>query len=138
VHDDAERPDGIPAQAVAVVPGSSLRQRDFTLTHAAAGDGTAPPAEHPAVIVLATVNDGPAAWLQAGQALASVLLRAADHGLQAQPLGQVTDAETDRVVLRSELGLISTPQLVLRLGYADGRPLTARRTVDDVLRPVAH
>lgn len=126
-------PDGIPATALATAAGSSLRQRDFTLSHAAATDGSAPAADHPAVFVLATVDDDPASWLRAGQALAAVVLRAADHGVQAQPLGQVTDVLAYRLRLRAVLGLVSRPQLVLRMGYATSRAATPRRVVDDVL-----
>lgn len=136
VHDGG-RADGIPREALQMAPGSSLRQRDFTLSHPAAVDGSLPAAEHPAVVVLTTDADAPAAWLRGGQALAAVLLRAADHGVQAQPLGQVTDVLAFRLGLRSVLGLVGVPQLVLRMGYATHTPVTPRRTVDDFLVAVA-
>ena len=63
----------------------------------------APAAEHPEVVVLTTDGDDPESWLHGGQALASVLLHAADGGLQAQPLGQVTDVLAYRLGLRSAL-----------------------------------
>jgi hypothetical protein len=137
VHFGSPVEDGIPASAVASVPGSSLRQRDFTLTHPAGVDGSAPHPDRPAVVVLTTEGDEPRAWLRAGQALAAVLLRAADHGVQAQPLGQVTDVLAYRLALRGALGILGTPQLVLRMGFAARSPVTPRRVVDDVLLAVA-
>lgn len=137
VHSDPERDDGIPVAAATVVKGSDLRQRDFTLDQPPALDGTLPRSDHPQVLVLATTDDGPAAWLRSGRALAALLLHAADHGVQAQPLGQVTDADSDRAVLRVELGLVAIPQLVLRLGYAPRLALTPRRPVESVMAAVA-
>jgi hypothetical protein len=127
--------DGIPPQAVAEDPlrGSSLRLRDFTLTHPERSSGEAPAAEEPAVVVLTTRQDGPRAWLEAGQALGSVLLHAAAEGVQAQPLGQVVDLPGPRAQLARALGLTGTPQMVLRLGYAAAQAQTARRGLADVL-----
>ena len=125
------QPDGVPLDAAVTVPGSSLRQRDFALTRTEA-TGT-PAAEHPAVVVVASEDDTPLSWLRAGQALAAVLLRAADHGVQAQPLGQVTDVLAYRLGLRSALGMVALPQLVLRMGFAVGTAPTPRRAVEDVL-----
>jgi nitroreductase len=133
VHDGTVRGDGIPTAALVEAPGSSLRQRDFTLEHPAAMDGSAPRPDRPAVVVLSTDGDDPRSWLRAGQALASVLLNAADHGIQAQPLGQVTDVLAYRVALGRTLGIMGWPQMVLRMGYAGRSPVTPRRTVDDVL-----
>ena len=136
VHESAARADGIPVAAVAQAAGSSLRQRDFTLGHPAALDGSAPAPDQPAVVVLTTDDDEPISWLRAGQALAAMLLRAADLGVQAQPLGQVTDILAYRLGLRQTLGLMGLPQLVLRMGYAPTGPTTARRPVNEVLASV--
>jgi hypothetical protein len=137
VHETQMHADGIPLAALTTAPGSSLRQRDFTLSHPSALDGSAPRSDRPAVVVLTTEGDEPASWLRAGQALAAVLLQAADHGVQAQPLGQVTDVLTYRLGLRGALGILGMPQLVLRMGYAANSTVTPRRKVDDVLVSVA-
>jgi hypothetical protein len=137
VHDGSVRGDGIPTAALGEAPGSSLRQRDFTLEHPAGVDGSAPRPDRPAVVVLSTDDDEPRSWLRAGQALASVLLNAADHGVQAQPLGQVTDVLAYRFGLGRTLGIRGWPQMVLRMGYATRSPVTPRRTVDEVLVSVA-
>lgn len=137
---DEGAPDGVPVAATGLVHGSTLRQRDFTLADPASLDGTSPPAEHPAIVVLATSADDPDSWLRAGQALAVALLRAADHGVQAQPLGQVTDLPAYRVRLGTRLGLVSIPQLVLRMGFPDSPPArigTPRRAVEQMFATVA-
>lgn len=137
VQRDATALDGLTAASLATAPGSSLRQRDFTLTHAPASDGSAPIADHPMVCVLVTQEDDQAAWLRAGQALAAVLLRAAAAGIQAQPLGQVTDLLAYRLRLGTALGVLGRPQLVLRMGYAQHAGAAPRRAVEDLLAPVA-
>jgi hypothetical protein len=133
---DGTTGDGIPTDAIDRVSGSALRQRSF---ESSGSSPTTPPpvAEHPAVVVLVTDDDEPSSWLQAGQALASVLLHAADHGVQAQPLGQVTDVVGYRLGLRRALGILGMPQLVLRMGYAGKTMPTPRRPVADVLSTVA-
>ena len=128
---------GIPPQAVQEDPGrgSSLRLRDFTLTHPEHAAGGAPTPDDPAVVVLTSRGDGPLAWLRAGQALGAVLLHAAAEGVQAQPLGQVVDRSGPRTALARSLGLTGVPQMVLRLGYASAHAATPRREVEDVLVP---
>lgn len=132
-------PDGIPTAALAGDPerGSSLRLRDFAHTGSRPAGGEPPVAEKPAVVLIVTDQDDPRAWLQAGQALGAVLLRAAQDGVMAQPLAQATDFPAARARLRKTLGLVGTPQMALRLGYAAGTAATPRRDVDDVLTQAA-
>jgi len=98
-----------------------------------AGLGAGAGGRAPDVAVLTTVGDSPQACLRAGQALGLLLLHMAVHGVQGQPLGQVTDTEGPRRRLAAVLGLVGVPQLVLRLGYASGHVATTRRALDDVL-----
>lgn len=129
--------NGIPPRAMQEDPGhgSSLRLRDFTLTHPEHSSGDAPTQDDPALVVLTSRGDGPLAWLRAGQALGAVLLHAAAEGVQAQPLGQVVDRSGSRMALARSLGLTGIPQMVLRLGYASAQAATPRRDVEDVLTP---
>jgi nitroreductase len=90
-------------------------------------------AEHPTLVLLTTVADTPYDWLLAGRALSALLLQAAHEGVAAQPLGQVSDVPSTRVELRGELGVIGVPQMLLRLGHAEGPLETPRRPVDEVL-----
>jgi hypothetical protein len=85
------------------------------------------------VVVVSTLDDTPAAWLRAGQALGLLLLDAAAAGVQAQPLGQVTDLPGPRRRLAAVLGLRGVPQLVLRLGVVSAHGSTPRRPVDEVV-----
>ena len=135
IHDGPAE-DGIPREGLPVDPerGSSLRLRDFELTGPGPGGGEPPVAEHPTVVVVLTDDDTPLSWLQAGQALGAVLLRAAQGGVLAQPLGQVTDTLEYRLRLRHALGVLGIPQLALRMGYATtASASTPRRSIDDVL-----
>lgn len=127
--------DGIPPAAVTSPAGrgSSLQLRDFTLGGPARPSGEVPVAEHPDVVVLTSGVDDPEGWLRAGQALGALLLRAARDGVQAQPLGQVTDLPWWRTRLAVVLDLVGTPQLVLRLGYARAVARTPRRALEEVL-----
>lgn len=126
--------DGLPPTAVGADPttASPLRLRDFTLSHPERCGARAPAVE-PAVVVLTTQQDGPQAWLRAGQAMGSVLLHAAAQGVQGQPLGQVTDLPGPRAALTRSLGLSGLPQLVLRLGRVQVHASTPRRDLSDVV-----
>lgn len=134
IHDGPAE-DGIPRAALPTDPerGSSLRLRDFELSGPAPCGDEPPDAEHPAVVVILTDDDTPLSWLQAGQAVGAVLLRAAEEGVLAQPLAQVTDTLEYRLRLRTALGVLGTPQLALRMGYASASASTPRRSIADVL-----
>jgi len=135
--------DGIARAALPEDPerGSSLRLRDFTAGTGAPREGAAagdpPIAEHPDVMVLLSRDDSTLSWLLAGRALGAVLLRAAQDGVMAQPLGQVTDATVPRERLADALGLLAVPQLVLRLGHTSSAGQAGRRELADVWSPAA-
>jgi hypothetical protein len=81
----------------------------------------------PTLAALTTARDGLACWLTAGQALAAVLLRAAEDGVQAAYLNQAVQVPELRERLRATLGVPGRPQVLLRLGYtAVHRPATPR------------
>lgn len=131
-----ERTDGIP---VAAVDGGADRAEEVPgrrfLPDVGAEDPTPRAAEHPALLLLTTVGDGPEDWVRAGMALSAVLLEGTEIGLAAQPIGQVTDVPHERARLRADLRLVGVPQLLLRVGRArvDGGLMTPRRPVDGVL-----
>lgn len=135
---DPASADGLPVDVVNLrADGSTVRQRDFVGQHPEGVDGSQPAADRPLLLVVGTAQDDTESWLRAGQALAAVLLVAADVDVQAQPLGQVTDTTGYRRRLQSALSMIAMPQLVLRMGRAPrAAAATPRRDLEDVLVPV--
>ena len=133
--------EGVPDAAVPA-PDAPPRGSDFTLRDFSAGappppthpaDDDPPTPEHPLVVVIGTHDDSPDDWARAGMALGRVLLQATVDGLTASPMTQVVEVERFRAALRHDLGLVGMPQIVLRIGYGQGRMTTRRRPVEDVL-----
>jgi hypothetical protein len=92
-----------------------------------------------AVLALCTETDDAAAWLDAGEALSAVWLRATVGGLSVVPLSQVVEVTETRTALQHDvLAGSGVPQLLLRIGwqevYRPELPPTPRRSVDEVLR----
>lgn len=137
---DDDSPDGIPPGAVGATPvqrrASSLRLRDFTAgSPGEAGDASdePPPPEHPLPVIIGTVGDDAGSWLVAGQTLGRLLLEATARGIGSSPMTQVLEVVPMRTMLVNALGLLGYPQMLLRLGYESGQPLTGRRPLADVL-----
>lgn len=137
--------DGIPHSAAADVDphrrASNYRLRDVDPGRAAASPGGGddpPPAERPVVLVLGSIDDTPAAWVEAGRSLGRLLLATAAAGLVASPMSQALELAGTRARLSADLG-VSNPQMVLRIGYpVDEQPggPARRRPVDDVFTSV--
>jgi nitroreductase len=144
---DSAAVDGVPVDAV---PGGDPHQRpsnwtirDFVVgsrpqgfAHAHDPDAPPPEVERPTVVLMGTDGDDRYDWLQAGRALARVLLIATSAGIAASPLTQALDWPATRTRLRSRLSLIGHPQMLLRMGYPqEGAPVASsgRRPVDEVL-----
>ncbi|MDQ6648870.1 MAG: hypothetical protein M3Z02_01925 [Actinomycetota bacterium] len=146
-HERAE--EGIPDAAVPDTPGSRRGSdyllRDFdaatptepgTAERDAGGDEP-PASEDPLVVVLGTGGDTREDWLRAGMALERVLLQATVDDLAASPLSQVIEVPRMRAGLRRELGVIGVPQVVLRVGYGQGRMTTWRRSAGKTLSDIS-
>ena len=149
--------DGVPGHAQAVLdpaprPGAPparhprpqepaderLPQRDFGIPGTLPGGGPLPTA----TAVLITRADGPADWLQAGQALDRLLLHAASRWVFARLQSQPLETPRFRTEIRSRLDLSGVPQLLLQFGRANIAPATARRppaefTMSDRSQPPA-
>ncbi|HEY8480818.1 MAG TPA: hypothetical protein VIL71_13415 [Spirillospora sp.] len=86
------------------------------------------------VLLLVSAGDEPADWLRSGQALQRMLLRAAEHDLSAAYHTQALQVPELRDFIRTRFCGRAYPQLLLRLGVAEGEVLTSvRRPVEDVL-----
>jgi nitroreductase len=91
------------------------------------------PAGEQCLFVLGTRDDGPAAWLRAGQALERVLLEVASAGFTARPLIAAIEVACTYDTLRDDLGLTVHPHLLLRVGRARSAPATRRRRLVEVI-----
>jgi nitroreductase len=148
VRTDPGAEDGVPITAVphedpATRPSNWLI-RDFVAGDRP-GNGFLPPedpdapppaVERPTVLLLGTVNDDRAAWLEAGRAMGHLLLSATSAGLAASPLTQALDWAATRERLRTRLRLVGHPQMLLRVGYPPAEEpgaASGRRPVEDVL-----
>ena len=129
--------DGVPAHAYPAARGREtgrLPQRDFDLGR---GWGLLPPGGSPAQVtaILMTSGDHEEDWLQAGQALQRLLLRAASQwvfaNLQTEPL----QAPATRSLIQYSLALPGWPQMLLQLGVARTTHPTARRPVSELAGP---
>jgi len=85
------------------------------------------------LLVLGAERDTTRGWLEAGQALAALLLRATALGLSASYLNQPVEVESLRPRLAEVVGGRPYPQLIIRLGYGPDVRGTPRRPVEDVL-----
>jgi hypothetical protein len=129
--------DGVPAHAFPAEPSREagrLPQRDFDLGRGLGLVPTGGPAA-PVMAVLFTPGDSEEDWLNAGQALQRLLLRAASQwvfaSLNTQPLEDVGT----RALIRDRLALPGAPQMLLALGVSRTAPATARRPAADLLEP---
>lgn len=121
--------DGVPAFAFTPrrrPAAGRLAQRDFDLGRGVGlldGDGGPPVA----TAVLVTAADDPAAWLQAGQALHRLLLRAASRWAFASLHTQPLESPGIRNEIRARLALPGIPQMLLQLGRSHTAAATPRR-----------
>jgi nitroreductase len=133
-----QRRDGMPGYAFGV-PGPLahlapriVRRADLGRLRARSDRALALAA--PALVVIGTGRDDPAAWTAAGRAMSQVLLRATADGLATSFLSQAVEVPPLRPRLASLLRHDGHPQLLLRVGYPrrPARP-APRRPVEDVL-----
>jgi hypothetical protein len=122
LHRTAEPPD---ADAYDLLPPRSL-------SDLVGGAGPNLP-DDPLIAVLGTAGDTHRDQLHAGFALQRVLLTITDHGLSSALLSQPIEVPSAREQLRIALGRYGTPQMVLRVGYAEPASPTPRRPVADVI-----
>jgi hypothetical protein len=129
--------DGVPAHAFAAKPARKpgrLPQRDFDLGR---GLGLLPTGGPLAPItgVLVTSGDDEEDWLNAGQALNRLLLRAASQWVFADLQTQPLEATAIRALIRSRLALTGWPQMLLHFGVARTTHPTGRRPAAELIEP---
>lgn len=92
--------------------------------------------------VLFTDGDEASDWLAAGEALSCVLLTATMRGLSASPMSETVEVPITRYLLRTLLGGVGHPIVVVRFGLAaaaedgDQVPATPRRSANDIIELV--
>jgi hypothetical protein len=134
------RPDGVPATSYPAHPTRMIP--DFPSRDFAHGNGwgippsSAYPAAHsPGVIcLLTTPGDGPADWVNAGQALQRTALTAAAWGVATAVHSQPLELPWLRQLIHSHVRDRSHPQLLLRLGTVTQTAISVRRPPTSVLR----
>lgn len=92
------------------------------------------------LIAICTALDDQRSWLEAGQVLSALWLRATSEGLSIVPLSQVVEMAETREALHHDLFAgMAHPQILLRIGWQEiGRASlarTPRRPLTDVLLP---
>lgn len=90
------------------------------------------------VLAICTSVDTPAAWLDAGETLSALWLRATRDGFSLVPLSQVIEVVDTRARLRASVFYdMAQPQLLVRVGWQEvtrpALPRSPRRPLDDVL-----
>ncbi|WP_089107406.1 Acg family FMN-binding oxidoreductase [Streptomyces hyaluromycini] len=126
--------EGIPAEAFGPARhGGNAPVRDFAVGRPMPDRPRASFEKNPNIALLGTAHDGPGDWLQAGQALERVLLRATADGLVASVTSQPLEWPALRWAARDPLSAMGHVQMVLRLGYGPEGSPSPRRPVDDVL-----
>jgi hypothetical protein len=129
--------DGVPAHAFPSVPrreAGQLPQRDFDLGR---GFGllTADGPVAPVTAALFTSGDGKQDWLQAGQALHRLLLRAATQWVFADLNTQPLEDVATRAQIKDCLIGPGSPQMLLALGISRTTHPTGRRPAAELTRP---
>jgi nitroreductase len=90
--------------------------------------------QSPVLAVLGTATDSVRDWIQTGRALSLILLHAASEGIAASFLNQPIERAELRHKVVALLGHSGFPQLILRMGYPEGRARrTPRRAIGEVL-----
>ena len=90
------------------------------------------------ILAICTAHDTPLAWLDAGETLSALWLRATQAGFSLVPLSQVIEVEETRSELILKVFFdMAKPQLLVRIGWQEVTrtplPRTPRRPLDEVL-----
>lgn len=133
----ARRRDGIPGYAQGLGDLASEAEafvvRTFDLGQGRAARDRDIALHSPVLAVLGTEGDSRQDWLNAGQALSAILLRAQVEDVSASFLNQAVEVPSARAGLEALTGAKGAPQILLRLGFGREVKATPRRAVHEVL-----
>ncbi|MCC6232135.1 MAG: nitroreductase family protein [Verrucomicrobiales bacterium] len=143
IRTDAERQaDGIPTREMGVSDWMAFAGPALVRTFNRGNNQAARDADiathSPALVVLGTDTDDPAAWVNAGQALESVLLHLQAEGIAASYLNQPVEITETRRELTDLIGRAGYPQALMRIGRGQSVPPTPRRSLRGVLLAQDH
>ncbi len=132
--------DGIPAYAQGInekldvfTPIISLAIRSFDLGKSQSAKDCRLAKNAPVLMLIGSKGDRPLDWLETGEALEHLLLRARIDDVWASFFNQPIEIPELRSHLQTMFPENGYPQILLRLGYAKETKPTPRRTVDEVL-----
>ncbi|MDJ0589923.1 MAG: nitroreductase family protein [Pleurocapsa sp. MO_226.B13] len=135
--------DGIPAYAQgldarfdAIAPLIAFTVRSFDLGKTQSDKDCQLAEQAPVLMLIGSQDDCPQAWIDTGEALAHLLLRARVDDVWASFFNQPIQIPQLRSRLRALFPHNGYPQILLRLGYAQEAQPTPRRSVDEVLNEV--
>ena len=141
IHPSRKRKkDGLPGYALGVNELQSIAMpllvRTFDWGNGQAAKDKQLADGSPVLAILATQEDTPKAWLDAGQALAYVLLLATHFGISVSYLNQPLERPTLRPKVAETMKISGYPQLILRMGYGPQQtPATPRKPLREVMLP---
>ena len=138
-HNNPEH-DGIPAHAQGInekldmfAPIISLAIRSFDLGKSQSAKDCRLAKNAPVLMLIGSKGDRPSDWLETGEALEHLLLRARIDDVWASFFNQPIEMTELRSRLQTMFPENGYPQILLRLGYAKETKPTPRRTVDEVV-----
>ncbi|NLU70735.1 nitroreductase [Streptomyces sp. HNM0574] len=113
--------------------GGRAPVRDFARGSSDTDRGSAVFEQVPHLALVSTADDGPHAWLRAGQATERALLAATEEGLVGSFATQPLERRDLRWLLRDPVGGAGPVHVVLRVGYGPRGPSSPRRPPGEVL-----
>lgn len=127
--------DGLPASVLgfspALLPWMPLVMRTLPVGFAPGQTANTEALQAPMIACLETAGDSIHDWLQAGQALARLLLVGSSEAVLASYLNHPIQIQARRRELATILHTSRAPQTLLRLGYAESKSPTPRLTIGE-------
>ncbi len=79
------------------------------------------------LMAICSAADDQLSWLEAGEALSALWLRATQDGLSIVPLSQVIEVDETRQALHQDVfDAMARPQILVRIGWSESYPHAPR------------